>query len=361
MDKLRSSTSLAGIGSFTASSTSSSTGTEAANPHQNPSSSASQQLDHYPRNLIEQYLRASSKIKKFERAGFFKRFAPSAGDVQADFQRLAYSFEESGIHQYAAMCHIGYAKCESYGGSSQREAEAYLRAARSFLRAHNESGRLNQRTWHSGFREGALHCYQRATEKALDGGVFNAAIFRELRQLEPQLEATSSLASPAHQIHDLETSAETSSQRGDFRSALQHYDDIVDNIYERRGARMYGDLLRRVEVLRLLLLVHLNLPPARQSPAHIKLIEYYYGLAVIEFGARPSASSLEDDDSGQRPGAYVPEQQQYALAEIASAWVERKMYDLKHLLRDFGAEFGALSAAERQLLKTMHADLSKSY
>jgi len=26
----------------------------------------------YPKNLIEQYLRASSKIKKFERAGFFK-------------------------------------------------------------------------------------------------------------------------------------------------------------------------------------------------------------------------------------------------------------------------------------------------
>ncbi|EDV32855.1 uncharacterized protein Dana_GF21921 [Drosophila ananassae] len=357
MDKLRSSSSLAGIGSFTASTASSSTGKESPHPHP---TAASQQLEQYPKNLIEQYLRASSKIKKFERAGFFKRFAPSAGDVQADFQRLAYSFEESGIHQYAAMCHIGYAKCESYGGSSQREAEAFLRAARSFQRAHNESGRLNLRTWHSGFREGALHCYQRATEKALDGGVFKAAILRELRQLEPQVEANSSLASPAHQIHDLETSAETSSQRGDFRSALQHYDDIVDNIYERRGARMYGDLLRRVEVLRLLLLVHLNLPPARQSPAHIKLIEHYYGLAVFELKARPS-SSLADEGSGQRPGAFVPEQQQYALAEIACAWVERKMYDLKQLLRDFGAEFGALSPAERQLLKVMHSDLSRSY
>lgn len=73
MDKLRSSSSLAGIGSFTASSASSSTGKESPNPHQNPhSTAASQQLEQYPKNLIEQYLRASSKIKKFERAGFFK-------------------------------------------------------------------------------------------------------------------------------------------------------------------------------------------------------------------------------------------------------------------------------------------------
>ncbi|KAH8338008.1 hypothetical protein KR059_002542 [Drosophila kikkawai] len=306
---------------------------------------------------MEQYLRASSKIKKFERAGFFKRFAPSVGDVQADFQRLAYSFEEAGILQYAAMCHIGYAKCESYGGAPQRESEAYLRAARSFLRAHNETGRLHLRTRHSGFREGALHCYHRAAERAVDGCVFKAAILRELKQLQRQLDSTSSFASPTHQIHDLETSAEASGQRGDYRSALQHYDDIVDNVYERRGARMYGELLRRVEVLRLLLLVHLNLPPARQSPAHIKLIEHYYSLAQFE--------SCSDDDGGassvERPGAFVPSQQQYALAEIACAWVERKMCDLKHLLRDFATEFGALSGAERQLLRVMHADLAKSY
>ncbi|KAH8245099.1 hypothetical protein KR032_004832 [Drosophila birchii] len=308
---------------------------------------------------MEQYLRASSKIKKFERAGFFKRFAPSVGDVQADFQRLAYSFEEAGILQYAAMCHIGYAKCESYGGAPQRESEAYLRAARAFLRAHNEIGRLHLRTRHSGFREGALHCYHRAAERAVDGCVFKAAILRELKQLQRQLDSTSSFASPTHQIHDLETGAEACGQRGDYRSALQHYDDIVDNVYERRGARMYGELLRRVEVLRLLLLVHLNLPPARQSPAHIKLIEHYYSLAQFE-----STADGPDDGGGasvERPGAFVPPQQQYALAEIACAWVERKMCDLKHLLRDFANEFGALSEAERQLLRVMHADLARSY
>nr|XP_016942036.1 uncharacterized protein LOC108018945 [Drosophila suzukii] len=321
------------------------------------SGSEHHQLEQYPKNLIEQYLRASSKIKKFERAGFFKRFAPSVVDVQADFQRLAYSFEESGIQQYAAMCHIGFAKCESYGGAPQRESEAYLRAARSFLAAHNESGQLHLRTRHSGFREGALHCYHRAADRAVDEGVFKAAILRELKQLQRQLDSTSSFASPTHQIHDLEISADTCGQRGDFRSALQHYDDIVDNVYERRGARMYGDLLRRVEVLRLLLLVHLNLPPARQSPAHIKLIEYYYNLA--QFEARPS--SADDGGSVERPGAFVPEQQQYALAEITCAWVERKMCDLKHLLRDFGSEFGALSDVERQLLTVMHVELSRSY
>ncbi|KAH8304688.1 hypothetical protein KR018_007590 [Drosophila ironensis] len=318
-------------------------------PHSHHQTNPGQQAEQFPKSLIEQYLRASGKIKKFERAGFFKRFAPSAGEVQADFQRLAYSFEESGIGQYAAMCHIGFAKCEAFGGAAQREAEAYLRAARCFRGAHSE---------HAGFREAALHCYQRAAERATDGCVVKAAILRELRPLQRQMEGTSSLTSPPHQIHDLETSAEASGAKGDYRSALQHYDDIVDHVYERRGARMYGDLLRRVEVLRLLLLVHLNLPPARQSPAHIKLIEHYYGLAQFELEVDTGAGAAEER---QRPGAFVPEQQQYALAEITAAWVEGKMCDLRRLLRDFGAEFASLSPAERQLLRAMHTDLGRSY
>ncbi|SPP78584.1 uncharacterized protein LOC117581631 [Drosophila guanche] len=314
-------------------------------------------VEQYPKNLIEQYLRASNKIKKFERAGFFKRFAPSVNDVQADFQRLAYSFEESGIMQYAAMCHVGYAKCESFGGAPQRESEAYVRAARAFLQAHNEFGLLHMRTQHSGFREGALHCYHKAAERVVDGCVFKAAILRELQQLQRQLDRTSSFASPTHQIHDLEMSADLSTQREDYRSALQHYDDIVDNIYERRGALMYTDLLRRVEVLRLLLLVHLNLPPARQSPAHIKLIEHYYSLAQFEASPCPGYNS----ELVERPGAFLPQQQQYALAEIICAWVERKMCYLKHLLRDFAAEFSSASTAERQLVKLIYADLSTVY
>ncbi|XP_023179197.1 uncharacterized protein LOC111605087 [Drosophila hydei] len=317
-----------------------------------------QQLDQYPKSPIEQYLRASTKIKKIERVVFFKRFAPNVADVQADFQRLAYSFEESGIMQYAAMCHIGYAKCESYGGTPQREAEAYVRSARAFLLAHNEFRQLHLRSGHNGFREGALHCYNKAAELVADSGVFKAAVLRELKHLKRKLERTSSFASPTHQINDLEISAEMSMQREDYRGALQHLDDIVDNIYERRKPSMYGELLRRVEVLRLLLLVHLNLPPARQSPAHIKLIEYYYTLAQYE---TPSQLISGANQPTERAGASVPIQQQYGLAEIICAWVERNMCDLKHLLRDFGAENISISQQERQLLKTIYSELSKIY
>ncbi|KAL7744645.1 hypothetical protein ACLKA6_017151 [Drosophila palustris] len=319
-----------------------------------------QQLEQYPRNPIEQYLRASTKIKKIERVVFFKRFAPSVADVQADFQRLAYSFEESGIMQYAAMCHIGYAKCESYGGAPQREAEAYLRAARDFQLAHNEFRLLQLRTGHNGFREGALHCYNNAAERVADSGVFKAAVLRELKQLQRQLERTSSFASPTHQIHDLEMGAEMSMQREDYRNALLQLDDIVDNIYERRAAAMYVELLRRVEVLRLLLLVHLNLPPARQSPAHIKLIEYYYTVAQFEQHLATPCLGYNNEPV-ERPGAFVPLQQQYALAEIVCAWVERQMCDLKHMLIDFGNENSSLSQTERQLIKTIYSELSKVY
>ncbi|KAH8387941.1 hypothetical protein KR093_010395 [Drosophila rubida] len=322
------------------------------------------QVEQYPKNTIEKYLRASTKIKKIERVVFFKRFAPNVADVQADFQRLAYCFEESGIMQYAAMCHIGYAKCESYGGAPQREAEAYVRAARDFMRAHNElrTGHGHGQG-HQGFREGALHCYQNAVERVADGGVFKAAVLRELQLVQQQrpLERTSSFASPTHRIHELELSAEMSMEREDYRSALLQLDDIVDNIYERRAPLMYGELLRRVEILRLLLLLHLNLPPARQSPAHIKLIEHYYTMAQITPDEIASPCLGHSNELVERPGAFVPLQQQYALAEIVCAWVERQMCDLKQLLRDFGNEMSSLSQSERQLLHIIYAELSKTY
>ncbi|EDW72139.1 uncharacterized protein Dwil_GK10302 [Drosophila willistoni] len=347
------------ISSGTSSAPPAAAATPISHHHQQLAQTDQLNVEQYPKNLIEQYLRASSKIKKFERAVFFKRFAPNASEVQADFHRLAYSFEESGIWQYAGMCHIGYAKCESYGGAAQRESEAYLRAARDFLQAQkDEHGLLHLRSGHeNGLRQGALHCYHKAAERAADNCVFKAAILRELRQLQGQLESTSSFASPTHQIHDLEISADLSMQREDYRSALQHYDDMVDNIYERRAARLYGELLHRVEIMRLLLLVHLNLPPARQSPAHIKLIEYYFILAQLE--SQPCWS--DSNEPIERPGAFVPEQQQYALAEIVSAWVERQMCDLKQLLMDFANEFSSLGAAERQLLATIYSGLSKIY
>ncbi|ALC49592.1 CG8134 [Drosophila busckii] len=321
-----------------------------------------QQIDHYPKNFIEQYLRASTKIKKIERVVFFKRFAPNVADVQAEFQRLAYKFEESGIMQYAAMCHIGFAKCESFNGAAQRESEAYVRAARGFLKAHNEFRQLHLRSGQNGFREGALHCYHKAAERVADTGVFKAAVLRELQQLERQLERTSSFASPAHQINELELNADLSIQRADYRGGLQQLDDIVDNIYERRAPLMYEELLRRVEVLRLLLLVHLNLPPARQSPAHIKLIEYYYTLAQFETPLSPRTPRKGySNEPVEKPGAFVPQEQQSVLAEIICCWVERKMCDLKHLMHSFDLEFSSISQSERQLLKTIHAELSKNY
>ncbi|XP_030381904.1 uncharacterized protein LOC115629555 [Scaptodrosophila lebanonensis] len=317
----------------------------------------------YPKTLIEQYMRASGKIKKIERT-VFKRFAPNVTEVQADFQRLAYSFEDMGIMQYAAMCHMGFAKCESYGGAKQREAEAYVRAARDFMFAHSEFGTIHMRTAHNGFREGALHCYNKASERVADGGVAKASVLRELKYLHNQLDRTSAFASPAHRINDLELAAEQYMRRGDYLGALQQYDDIVDNIYERKRAGMYGELLRQAEVMRLMLLVHLNLTPVRQSPAHIKLLEYYYSLAI-----HPEEPSDEEDrptteakqTNKQVPGAFVPEYQRQTLAEIVCAWVERKLCELKVLIMHFSCEFCSISNMERQLVKKIYSDLCKIF
>lgn len=294
-----------------------------------------------------------------------RRFGPNVSEVLDDYSRLAITFEEAGIYQYAAMCQLGVAKCENYLQNSMAEYQALLKAARLFLKADNEMDALLLRSNRPEYRDTALHCFTQAVEKCPDDSVIKAAIIREMMPLQPHYESTSTFNSPAHRIYELELAAERCIKNHDYLKALQQLDDIVDNIYERKKQHLYQEVLARVEIFRVLLLVALTLPPARQTPAHIKLIEFYAQLAEFEAEENLVPSPNHTPEHGVhtfaswRPGLYLTQFQKYALAEIILAWHLNKPSDLKIALQEFRHNFISLSEIQRFLINNIIQKVEK--
>ncbi|KAI9590644.1 uncharacterized protein LOC119641986 [Glossina fuscipes] len=312
-------------------------------------------MDSYPRNLVDQYLKTCNKLKKVEKA-LIKRFGPNVSEVLDDFARLAVKFEEAAIYQYAAMCQLGVGKCEAHINNATGECQALLRAARLFLRIHQDKEDLLFKCNFYEYREAALHCYSQAVEKCPDDSVMKAAIIREMIPLQPHYEGTSSFSSPVHRIYELELSAQNCLHQEDFLKALQQLDDIVDNIYERKKQSLYKDLLGRIEILRVLLLVNLTLPPSRQTPAHIKLIEYYIQMA--EFHSSEELASGGNNGAWQ-PGQFLPMIQKHSLAQIVLAWHLENRQDLRMYLRDFRHEYVSLNESQKFLINFIIAKVKK--
>lgn len=282
-----------------------------------------------------------------------------------DFSRLAIKFEEAGIYQYAAMCQLGVAKCKVYLQNPLDECQALLKAARLFLKAYEESESLMLRSNSPAYRETALHCFTQAIEKCPDDSVMKAAIIREMTPLQPHNEVTSTFNSPAHRIWELEHAAELCIKNNDYLRPLHQLDDIVDNIYERKKQHLYTEVLNRAEILRILLLVALDLPPSRHTPAHIKLIEYYAQVAEFKNEAGICSSNLQSPVYEVYnlvtwcPGAYLSIYQKYALAEIVWAWHLNKPYDLKVALQEFRHKFISLNETQRSLINSIIQKVDK--
>ncbi|KAL9884775.1 huntingtin-associated protein 40 kDa isoform 2-T2 [Glossina fuscipes fuscipes] len=289
-------------------------------------------MDSYPRNLVDQYLKTCNKLKKVEKA-LIKRFGPNVSEVLDDFARLAVKFEEAAIYQYAAMCQLGVGKCEAHINNATGECQALLRAARLFLRIHQDKEDLLFKCNFYEYREAALHCYSQAVEKCPDDSVMKAAIIREMIPLQPHYEGTSSFSSPVHRIYELELSAQNCLHQQDFLKALQQLDDIVDNIYERKKQSLYKDLLGRIEILRVLLL-------------------------MAEFHSSEELSSGGNNGAWQ-PGQFLPMIQKHSLAQIVLAWHLENRQDLRMCLRDFRHEYVSLNESQKFLINFIIAKVKK--
>lgn len=173
------------------------------------------------------------------------------------------------------MCYLGAAKCEKSLGNTVTEVDFLLKSARAFVQANNEIEKLELRSNKKEYIEGALKSYTQALVKLNDESVMKAAIIREIKKVNQNFECTSSFPSPCHRIFELEQSAIECINKKDYVSALEKLTDIFDNVSERKTFQLYLNIMNRTEITRLLLLLVLNLPPGRESPSHIKLLEKY--------------------------------------------------------------------------------------
>lgn len=167
------------------------------------------------------------------------------------------------------MCFLGCAKCHE-----PNDFESYLKAARMFRKADERISKLGAINSHD-LLEGAHRSYFQALDAIEDDSVMKTCIIREMRELNKNLSITSDFNSACHRIHDLEVASNENIKSCDFIGALEKLTEIVDDITERKESANYPEVMRRNEINRLLLLLILELPPSRQSPSSLKLVEKY--------------------------------------------------------------------------------------
>lgn len=186
-----------------------------------------------------------------------------------EFSQLAARLDDSYLSEYAGLCFLGVAKCHE----ADKDFESFLKAARQFRKADERKTKLGFINNHE-FLDGAHRSYQQGLA-LVDDSVMRTCIIREMKELNNDLNLTSDFNSASHRIYDLELASQANIRSSDFIGALEKLTEIVDDIIERKEAHSYYDVMRRNEVSRLLLLLLLELPPSRQSPSHLKLLEKY--------------------------------------------------------------------------------------
>lgn len=189
--------------------------------------------------------------------------------MASEFALLAAKLDNSYLSEYAGLCFLGVAKCNE----SENDFDSYLKAARMFRKSDDRKTQLGFNNNHD-LLEGANRSYFQALATT-DDSVMKACIIREMRELNNNLSLTSDFNSACHRIYDLELASNKNIKSNDFIGALEKLTEIVDDITERKEINSYQDVMRRNEVSRVLLLQLLELPPSRQSPSSLKLLEKY--------------------------------------------------------------------------------------
>lgn len=278
----------------------------------------------------------------------FRRMGPNVNIVLDDFGNLAKKFEEAAVYQYAAMCHLGMAKCHAHLHDSLGECNSIVNAARLYLRADEASTAFGNV---SRYKEAAIHAYAQAVEKCPQNGFLKEAIIREMEPHQSHYSDITTFHSLAHRISKMITVMNLCIQDcADHLKALEQVDCIIDNIYECKKVLYFEELLKEMEIYRVLLLVALNLPPDRQRPDYVKLVEYYLKVGNFELVELNGLWARGESDIWE-PGQWVMFGQQYDLAEIVIAWRTYRHQDLKLSCQYFLHHYSSLTESQRCILK----------
>lgn len=190
-------------------------------------------------------------------------------EIASEFTQLAIKLDNCYLSEYAGLCFLGVAKCNETEG----DFESYLKAARMFRKADERQTKLGFLNNHENL-EGAHRAYFQALA-AVEDSVMRTCIIREIREMNNVISITSDFNSPSHRIYDLELASNHNIRSDDLIGALEKLTEIFDDVTERKTLDSYREVMKRNEISRLLLLLLLELPPSRQSPSHLKLLEKY--------------------------------------------------------------------------------------
>lgn len=179
------------------------------------------------------------------------------------------------MFEYAGLCFLGASKCERAIGSEKSEIHFLLKAARAYKAADVRLEKLCLQSNSHEYIQGALNCYNQALNLCENDAVMKAAIIREMKKIHPNCELISNFSSPAHRAYELDLDANFSIRTDDFETALDKLTEIYDDVMERKKHSIYEHLLHKHEITRILLILLLDLPPARQSPLNVKLLQQF--------------------------------------------------------------------------------------
>ncbi|RZF36291.1 hypothetical protein LSTR_LSTR006796 [Laodelphax striatellus] len=220
-------------------------------------------------DFLVRYKNITNKLKK----RFLRK--PNVSEPSDQFGALGVECERAGVSQYAGLCQLAVARCETELGNSSNAAWALRMAGRHFLMADSLPFILPT----SDRFEGALGSFSEASrlwqsdlEVPLSAGLSlesGAALAHDPHQAVSHYARAANLLSscPPHQLPAL----------CDYEGALNTANDLAAAVESSSSVPfgLYSDILLRCEVTRVLLVLLLRPPPSCLPPVLSTLLEKY--------------------------------------------------------------------------------------
>lgn len=207
----------------------------------------------------------------------YRRFGPNLVEISDELgQVLGPQFYSSDLPEYAALCWLAAAKCEQDLENKVTGIDYLIKAGNAFVRANDRATELFPSSNAHEHRTGAVRCYKDALTLAGEDSAMGAGIIRLLKKVCPATDKSSQFHSPTHRIYDLEKGARRDIHENRYMMALEQLTEICEILQEDKSEEYYQDTLAQVQVLLLLLLLTLQLPPGRQSPIHMKILNRFH-------------------------------------------------------------------------------------
>ncbi|KAJ4442952.1 40-kDa huntingtin-associated protein [Periplaneta americana] len=311
-------------------------------------------------DFLGQYRAISNKLKK----RFLRK--PNVTEASEQFGKLAIQCEREELPQYAGLCWVAAARCESSLGNASGEAWNLVRAGRQFLTAeitskdlgcpspggehvqaavssfshaasrwqhqHNQDQPLGNHQSQSPLAAGLALELGQALRVDLDRIAEAATQYRHAADLQRN--------SPLEQLNSLGLLATCKIELGDYDGALSVFNEMV-SVAEYGGKPpmgVYCDIMHRCEITRVLLLLILQ-PTAQRLPPDLAQVLEKYAWA----------------EDGKVPVSFLTEDQFLLLQSLVMACQSRDVESLCNLEAELWCH---LSSEQKDLLRTLVRQMS---